>query len=253
MKIVQINVWQGRIFDPLLAFLRDEKPDIVFAQEIFSYPHPIIGSSAWKQFRTLEQITEQGGFMHVYFALSTTFPMFGEELSYGNAILSKYPFTHTFTRYTAGPGPVHVDNPNTYDHNLTRNFQHAIIDTGRTKLNLINHHGHWVNHPLGDAQSTVRLQIVADYITGLEGPTLAGGDLNLSPTSPAIRKFAETTGLRDVLSSTSPEGTLSAAHFMNESIFCDYLFASPELKITHTSVSDNLVSDHKALVIEIDC
>lgn len=251
MKIMQINVWQGRLIRPLLALIRTENPDLILAQEIYSYPHPMASASPWNYLAMVEFIAANGQYPHVYFSPSSTFTIFGQGLSYGNAVFSKYPIHHRSTHYTGGPGPIHYHEPGTFDGNDSRNFQHVIINTGRTELNVINHHAHWVNQPLGDEISVERLRKLASYIGELEGPIITGGDFNLLPHSPAMAEFIKSTGL--ISAATGASSTLSAAHYMSDDIVCDYVLTSPGLKVGRVDVVDKLVSDHKAIIVEIDC
>ena len=246
MKILQINVWQGRLLRPLLNLIERVDPDIIFTQEIYSYPAPITIDSPWNYFGTLELIASRNHFEHVYFSPASTFPMFGRELGYGNAILSKYKPVRSSTHYTGGSGPVHHDAPTTFDGNKGRNFQHLTVIIGNLEINLINHHGHWVNQPLGDELSKARLQVVAEYIRRLPGPVIMGGDLNLLPSSPAMLAFQKSIGLRDLVATTKTHSTLSAAHYAG-GIVCDYIFTSPSLATGNIEVdrkSTRLNSSH---------
>ncbi len=252
MKIMQINVWQGRILTRLLKLIEQENPDILFTQEVFSYPVPVSPSSPWKQFTTLQQIAQTGQFEHHFFSPSTIFPMLGHQLEYGNAIFSRYKLLHATTHYNASSGPQHADDPANVEINDTRNFQHAQIEIDGSTLNLINHHAHWVPHPDGDEISMQRLLKVADYIKNLDGPVLMAGDLNLSPTSPPVVAFQKVVNLQDLVATTSATSTLSAAHYVPENIICDYLLASPGIRISRVEVSNQIVSDHKAVIAEID-
>ena len=251
MKIMQINVWQGRLLTPLLSLIEQESPDLIMTQEVYSYPRPVADHAPMDFIATLESFAKVGHFQYTYFSPANTFDIFGHEVGYGNAILSKFSFEHTSTEYTGGPGPIHLNDPAAYDGNAGRNFQHVVINTGRTGLNVINHHGHWIPDPLGNNVTTKRLLKIAAYIKNLDGPVLMCGDLNVSLQSPAIRKFREAVGLRDLVDTTDTHTTLSQAHYI-KNIVCDYIFTSPELKINRIEVSEKLVSDHKAVIAEID-
>jgi endonuclease/exonuclease/phosphatase family metal-dependent hydrolase len=252
MKLMQINLWGGRIQRPLLELIKAEKPDIITVQEAYSFPVEVPLSSPWSYFSITERLTATGNLPHTAFATSNTFPIFGQTLRYGNAILSKYPLENTSVHYTGGPGPLQFDQPVAPDHNVTRNFQHATVTIGKTTLNLINHHGHWVNQPLGDEVSTERLETVAGFIKTLSGPVIMAGDLNLSPDSPAIQQFINHSGFVSALAGTDVTTTLSGAHYVDRGIICDYVLSSPELKVTSATASDTIVSDHKAVIVEID-
>jgi exonuclease III len=38
MKLVQVNVWMGRLTPTLIKFIKDEQPDIICMQEVFVSP-----------------------------------------------------------------------------------------------------------------------------------------------------------------------------------------------------------------------
>src|SRR6478752_2385525 len=104
MKLMQINLWGGRIQRPMLDLITAEAPDVILAQEVYAYPFSVPYSSPWGYFSILERIAKAGGYEHSYFSPSSTFTMFGRQLSYGNAILSKFPLTDAITHYTGSAG-----------------------------------------------------------------------------------------------------------------------------------------------------
>lgn len=251
LKIMQVNVWHGHISRPLVELVHSEAPDLLFTQETFQYPVRIPDPSHWSTLDLLPRLEAAGEFKETFFSASFTYPLFNHTLSYGNTVFSKFPFEHKSTHYTGGPGPIHLESPEAVDHNAARNFQHAVIQAGGRSLNVINHHGHWVNQPLGDDVSVERLQDVAKYVKNLTGPVVMAGDLNLSPDSPAIQKFLAATGLTDAASRPGAT-TLSAAHYVERPIICDYIFISPELTLKEAKIHDTIVSDHRALTAEIE-
>lgn len=251
LKIMQINIWAGRIQRPLYALIEREQPDIVFVQEALNFPGAIDTASLWGTWNTLDGMAEHGNLTHSFYAPCNSWTMFGETLSFGNAILSKVPLTNETVHYTAGNGPIHHEQPGNIDYNTSRNFQHTVVHTGQTQLHLINHHGHWVPNNLGNEVSVERLQVVADYIRGLQGPVIMAGDLNLSPDTAAVQGLLSTTGLIDTTSHTGTT-TLSAAHYVDRNIICDYIFASPEINVTEAKILDDVVSDHRPLIAKID-
>jgi endonuclease/exonuclease/phosphatase family metal-dependent hydrolase len=251
MKLMQINAWHGRISRPLLELVSREQPDVIFTQEIFSYPKLIPPSSPWAHISILGRMASAAKLEHSYFSPSTTYDMFNHTLSYGNAIISRFPFLSTATHYTGGPGPVHFQEPGDVDHNRMRNFQHVVITAHGQSYHLINHHAHWAPQPLGDEISTQRLGIVAEYINELEGPVIMAGDLNLSPDSPALQQFTKRTHLRNVVTGSAITTTLSPAHYVDLPIICDYIFVSPQLTCGGAWASDAIVSDHRAVMAEV--
>ena len=60
MKIMQINLWSGRIQRPLLGLIERERPDIVFCQEVFSFPGNVAPDSPWATWRTADLMAQRG-------------------------------------------------------------------------------------------------------------------------------------------------------------------------------------------------
>ena len=251
MKLLQINVWQGRLLRPLLRLIADVQPDVIFAQEIYSFSGLVSLDSPWNYFGTLELIAAQSRFKYAHFSPASIFPMFGHQLGYGNAILSTYEPSHFSTHYTGGDGPMHINSPASFDGNNGRNFQHLTISDGQREINLINHHAHWLNQPLGDETSIKKLQLVANYVNALSSPVVVAGDFNVLPTSPAMIKFEKSVGFTNLTTMSQTKSTLSAAHYM-KNIVCDYVLTSPDIEIRNVQILDALVSDHRAILAEIN-
>jgi endonuclease/exonuclease/phosphatase family metal-dependent hydrolase len=251
MRVMQVNVWQGRLIRPLLDMVAAVEPDIILTQEIYTYPSPIQPTSPWNFFGTLEFMAQRGDLQHYYFSPSSTFSMFNKELGYGNAVLSRYPILESTTHYTSDKHAIRHEDLSSLGGNDSRNFQHLVLELDGRRLNVINHHGHWVNQPLGDDVSTQRLRTVASYINGLIGPVIVGGDFNLLPTSPAMSEFIAAAKLRDVRATSTITTTLSAAHYLREPIVCDYILGSADITISQLTALQPLVSDHKALLAEV--
>src|SRR6266702_1950894 len=91
IKIVCLNVWLGgELFDKVLAFLRQEDPDILLLQEVFD-GH---GSKLAEQYRSMEVVRSNMQFVADDFA--ATYREAGKDapergIERGNAIFSKYP------------------------------------------------------------------------------------------------------------------------------------------------------------------
>ena len=102
---------------------------------------------------------------------------------------------------------------------------------------------------MGSDKSSLAMQVLADKIKQLTGPILFAGDLNVSYESPAMRLFDN--WLEDLTHSYNIQETLSQFG-KAKNVACDHILVSPEIKVNSFTVSEELVSDHKALVLEFE-
>lgn len=243
MKLMQINAWMGRLTPQLVQLIQAEKPDIITAQEMYDVDGPVVFPD--NMFNVLEQIQAAGAFEHVFFS-----PVWGMEVAhrhatFGNAILSKFPFQRTETVFTHGAYNPDL-TPETRVEN-TRNAQFALLDVDGHELWLTNHHAHWEITPQGSETSVERMRIVYDIVEKQTGPKIFAGDFNVLPGTPTMRLFEglleDLTATFQVSSTLSPLGKV-------QNVACDHILVSPEVRTQNFRVIDTLVSDHKALVVE---
>jgi endonuclease/exonuclease/phosphatase family metal-dependent hydrolase len=243
MKIVQLNAWQGKFRQEIIAFLKSEKPDFVCMQEV----NDLKGRSGYKFFATLDEIKEGGGFSEAFMSQAYSCRYMERELEYGNTILSNTPFTKAETVFTRGKYKRHFDIEK--DDSNTRNLQVASVKVGNTTLNILNHHGHCIpESKAGDDETMRQMGMVADIVDGLRGPIIMCGDFNLAPDSESLGLInARLTNLSIVNNLKRTYNQFSAVHAV-----CDYIFVNDRVKVRNFEMSDEILSDHKALILEFD-
>ena len=184
---------------------------------------------------------------HVFSSPVFSFHYMNRLATFGNVILSKYPFQKTETTFTHQEFRENFDVSENGGMNM-RNLQHAVIDLPEgKKLHVLNHHGHHIHHHKNGNEETLRqCTFIADYAKKLEGPVILTGDFNLHPSSDSIEK------INAVLSNLSLQRKLTTTRteFTSKTEVCDYIFVSKEVKVDSFRASDRLLSDHKALELE---
>jgi endonuclease/exonuclease/phosphatase family metal-dependent hydrolase len=244
MKLLQLNIWQGRLRRSMLKFLEAEEPDIICLQEVTSSEIPSYG---FLELNNLEFLLEKLKYPYHTFAPRFSYEIMRSKGFYGNAILSRLPIVSEEVRYTHGSFEENVDfrqkRPNMF------NAQRAAIDVNGRELQVLNHHGYHDVDPNGVPEAIESAQKLADWISELSGPVVLAGDLNVWPASPAIQPLNKI--LRNL---TVENGVLSTLTQFGaaEGVACDYIFASEEVNVKEFKVSEELVSDHKALILEFD-
>lgn len=241
MKLMQLNMWGGKLLQPLLRLLAEEKPDILCLQEAID----LKGTNA-RTFGTIEEVLAATHYAHHYFS-----PVFGFRIMHhmgqlGNCIMSKYPFVHTATTFTTGEYQPDLDTAESSAD--IRNFQHATFEHAGKLVNILNYHGcHVPGSKDGSAIITRQTQQVADYVKVLDGPVLLSGDLNLHPHSTSLKVLNDL--LENLCLTHSVKTTRTPAAKRAEEV-CDYIFVNDAVKVRTFAACDEMVSDHKALILE---
>lgn len=253
MKLIQINGWVGRLNAPLAQLIRDEAPDFVCIQEAFA-PQSKALAVFRDQYGYIDELIVAGEFEHYSFAATWGFNLGGAVIDVGNVILSKHPLSDEQSFHTHGEYQIKTVEKSISN---TRAWQScaATLPNG-DKLSLSNYQGYLTpGDPNGDEISVKTLENVKDALSKLPHPLIFCGDLNVKLGTTPI-KVLDSLGLTNLTAQHHVKTTLSEVHRApkqdRESVACDYIYVSPNIKVTRFEVSDRVVSDHKALILKFD-
>lgn len=243
MKIIQANIWGGKLDRQVLEFFDQEQSDFACLQEVNDLP----GRPGAKRFSTLEDIKAASGLDYDYMSPTYSFNFMKRELNFGNAILSRRPFTSRRTVFTGREYRRDFDVEKGPDN--IRNLQLVTINIDGKELNVLNHHGHWVKGTKnGNDETMERMRIIAEELDRLNGPVILCGDFNLSPHSESLEIInARLTNL------SSKHGLKRTYNELSDvDTVCDYIFVNDRVNVRRFEMSDFVLSDHKALIMEFD-
>ncbi|MDB5161065.1 MAG: hypothetical protein JWO96_445 [Candidatus Saccharibacteria bacterium] len=242
MRLVQLNMWWGGKLDKSIqTFLEEVNPDIICLQEAVSSKLTDAGL-----FLSIEQL-QKLGFPHKEFAPAFTFNLMRGAVSFGNAILSRLPIEESFSFYT-NLGHIEDFDFNIHDYNV-RNLLHCAYKINGSKINILTHHGHHVHeHKDGNQETLRQMEQIKEYIDGLPGAVILTGDFNLAPHSKSLDKLNKSLINLSVESGLKTTRTM----FSLKDEVCDYIFVNDSVKVDKFYASEEIVSDHKALVLEFD-
>ena len=242
MKLLSLNMWQGRIGSILLNHLKSMDLDFACMQEGVDYKGHSLGLVCpYQNVGSVLDLENQ------FFSKLISTKLGSKSLGFGNVTYSNIPFTQTSTIFTRGEHKEDYDFDKD-DYNI-RAFQHVLIDINNKKLNILNHHGHHIDsHKLGDEETERQVKQISDYIKTLEGAVILCGDFNLSPESKSIRLLDKS--LRNLSVENKLTTTRSKLTYKNE--VCDYIFVNDKVKINSFAMDETIISDHNALIIDFD-
>lgn len=243
MKLLQLNIWQGKLLSQTLQLIEFLQPDLLCLQEVFN--SKAIVRIPDHIFEDLNLIQEQTGYTHVYFSPTFTGIYAGIEASFGNAILSRYPLHACKTIPINGTYQHHYD-PATFDMN-TRNLQIVTVQSDEGNFTLANHHAYWQPTPFGNETSLKKMQLVKENLETVDLPLVFAGDLNVIPKSPSMQLF--NGFLTDLTRTHHIRSTLSEVGKV-KNVACDHVLISKGIQVKKYEVRRELVSDHRAITLD---
>ena len=269
MKIIFLNIWGGKMYAPLMAFLRAAARDTDFfcLQEIFDTPpHQNIGGEGEPE---KDRTVSWGGRADIYRDLCAALPDFtpyyaiavrdfdGDyatdfPLSDGIAIFAKKDITILSHGdfFIAGEDWHGHDTSQTPPHKL----QYVRFEKDGTPYTLAHIHG--VAYPgdkLDAPERIAQSQKIIDFLVTEAGEKILGGDFNLMPDTQSIRMI-EHTGMRNLITDfrvPTTRNQLSYGHYpeTERQYFADFAFVSPAIRVTNFQVPAMEISDHLPLVL----
>ena len=239
MKILQLNVWTGRMKGTLIDFFKENNFDVICLQEaVWCDKDDLLGNFTI----TLDQIKEFSGLKYDFRSANFEVDAFNTRVFQGNAILSREKLSEKNVEIVHGK---FLELNNLKDiKKQGYTLQMVKLPNG---LNIVNHHGYWLPTPLGDDKTVAVMKKVAADVKNLDGPVVMCGDLNISYESPAMR---ELDFLHDLTHKNRVKNTLNGLKFTGK-VACDHILVSDLKMVKKFKVLDDLISDHKGLVVEI--
>ncbi len=247
MKVLQLNVWTGRMKGALTRFLSEHDYDIICLQEAVWSDDGDAGLGYFVD--TANDLKKASGLEYEARVSNWGVALFdeGETMDQGNVILSRYPIVSVEKKQLLGEyTPRRVINQKN-DQGIEHAF-FALKVKLENGLTVVNYHGYWKPDPIGDAKTVMCMRKVADMIRDEEGPVLMCGDLNVVAESPAMR---ELDFLKDLTAETGTKQTLMNLKFVKD-VACDHILISSDIKWSNFEVHKELVSDHAAVSVNIE-
>ncbi len=181
----------------------------------------------------------------------------------GTAIISRYPvISFREIKFPTRQASLHIGNKIEEMHlNPFRSFVHAVVDVNGVPVHAISVRfiaGRswdkrpqsvipWTFYVLGE--QIKEISFFQEYIKGLEGPVIFGGDLNATPSSIVLNKLNEVAV--DVYLQDHVWGGFTFWSRFPSFARLDYIFCMNETQAVKSEMPDIVVSDHYPVYAEI--
>lgn len=254
MRLVSLNVWGGKVFDPLMKFVTEQaaQTDIFCFQEVF---HNEVGEAELTDTYHPNLFNElatrlpghQGSFALYESGHSYSAPV-DYALEFGVAIFIRKDWEIT------EQGTVWVTDRDKDEKSafLDRNMQFATVQSPQGPFSICNLHGIWLEN-VGKIDAPIRLEqsrAVRAQMKRLAQPQILCGDFNLNPDTKSLRILEE--GMRNLIREYQIPSTRNEFYKSDVSQFADYTIVSPEITKTGFAVPDLPISDHRPMILEFE-
>jgi len=260
MKIIFLNIWGGKIFEPLMEFLKEsgETTDFFCFQEVFDSPEA--------------RFVSWGGRANIYSELQESLSGFESwfapvqerhdgdqwldfDFSQGLAIFAK----KDIRVKTVGGIFIHGQQNGLRGSDAKSypcNLQYIRLERGGTKYTICNVHGTaWAGSKLDTPDRLAQTQKIVEFLNDEKDEKILGGDFNLLPDTESIRMI-EAAGMRNLIKEykvSSTRSVINDARYpeAERQHFSDYTFVSPAVRVRRFEALPLEISDHLPLVLEV--
>lgn len=252
MKLISLNVWGGKILNPLLNFIDEEAKttDIFCFQEVLDSSAPWNGGEqdAYHLFEILKKHLLE---FNSYFSPSQKgfdgLRIDDERVSFGLAIfirknikIESFDSIFIYREQNSMVGDDQKTSP--------RNAQFIIfLDRGGKKITIANVHGISDWPKIDTPARTKQSEIINEYLGRQKTEEIICGDFNLLSNTASVAILE--MGRRNLIREFNIENTRTANALSKH--VSDYVLVSRGIIVGSFSVSDAVVSDHSPLVLII--
>ncbi len=266
MKLISLNTYGGRFFEPIIEFIKQNSVDT----DIFCFQELL---------HTEKNITKIGEFRANFFLeISRALPGFKgnfvpvqpgvypdgdttDDISFGLGIFIKNKFNiqNSGDFFIAGDKHSYIAGQLT---TLPFKMQYIQLLIDNQTLTICDVHG--TAFPIDKLDSDQRIEQskkILDFVNNLPGEKIITGDFNLFPNTKSIGMFEE-NGFKNLVKDYNIQTTrgslikkLHPEYFTNGRIpqeFADYTFVSPGIQVKNYTVPDLPISDHLPLIMEFE-
>jgi len=247
MRLISLNVWGGKIFEPLMEFVKQVGPetDVFCFQELFFGDRPIndVNGARANLAEEFQKVLTNFN-VHPFFAPEGSVFMGKMALSpIGQAIFIKNNIAL-------------IDEGGFYTHSPVTNhsgiFQYLKVRMGGEKFTVGNLHGLW--QPSGKRDTLERLEqskMIKEFYKNQSGKKILCGDFNLRPETKCISILEEDfVNLIKVYGIKSTRSNFYKDADKYRDYVADYVFVSPDTNVTNFEVLNHSISDHRPLMLE---
>lgn len=250
MKLITLNTWGGKLYDPLVHFIKKagKDVDIICLQEVLERKsdnkNRIISEEGWEEavLDLYDKIKENlKGFNS---NISKPYTSFGERLAI---------FTSKSIKLVDHGELILIRQKNMINNageriRIGSTLQWISFSYNKKYFTIANVHGFWNKNKDDSPERLKQSKRILDFLKSKKGAKILCGDFNLNPNTKSVKMLE--TYFKNLIRTYDITSTRSK-HYASATgtRFADYIFASPEVKISDFKVLKDEVSDHLPILL----
>ncbi|MDP2649825.1 MAG: endonuclease/exonuclease/phosphatase family protein [bacterium] len=248
IKFITINTWHGgKLWDPLVEFIKRENPDIAIMQEVYNGDDENLD----KNYRALLELRKALNYKYDSFAPNAIIESKIGDIEQGNLILSKFPILNQKVIFFDVPYGK-FQHEGVHDFRLfPSSLQNAQVDLGDKIVNLFNIHGIWDFHGKDSKRRLKMSEKITSQVKDKENVILAG-DFNVNYDTKTIGN------VKNYLNNIF-DGELKTSFNMKRkrdggyaTSAVDMIMVSKNIKVLSHLCPEVDLSDHLPLIAELE-
>lgn len=259
MKLLTLNLWGGKVYDPLMKFIKakNDQIDIFCFQEAFDSEK--ITSNDGIRANLLSELSRVLKDYNFYFSSAFDNYDYKEkvdfELHFGQAIFVKKALK------ILGDGELFVHGKKAEEYRVLsknhldyldfpKNLNYILMKGKKLDTLIANMHGYWIPGPKTDTSERIsQSKMVIDFMKQYSSRKILCGDFNLNPNTKSLKMLEK--GMTNLIKKYNIKGTRSS-YYKRENKFADYILVSKDIKVKKFEVLMDEVSDHLPLLLEFE-
>ncbi|MFA5841135.1 MAG: endonuclease/exonuclease/phosphatase family protein [Candidatus Paceibacterota bacterium] len=243
MKLISLNTWCGKIYEPLKKFIEDNanETDIFCFQEIRNGKY----LDRWEAEDEVEDLFEK------IENILPNFKGYFTEMTPGLGLATYIKNTLEVEKFYSSTvlSSEELEDIEKFENRTTKPRVIQVI-TLKNKLSILNFHGIYGGYKKDTKERELQTKRIQEILIKLDEPKILIGDFNLNPDTNAVAELEKL--MRNLIKENNINATRSDLYEEKEIMpFADYAFVSKDINIKDFRVLQDEVSDHLPLFLEI--
>jgi endonuclease/exonuclease/phosphatase family metal-dependent hydrolase len=242
VRIISLNIWQGKLLDPLMSFIKREAPqtDIFCFQEMISS----LKDSSLDIFSVIKkELPDFQGFFESVQDGGDGRPE--DEFGLALFIRKADPVDKEGDFFVYRTRNAMVGND---QMTFGRNFQFVQFPKNGKEYTVVNFHGLADRNGREDSDERIdQSNKLKEFLAAVTGLKIVCGDFNLTINTKSLAIIDE--GMRNLIKEFGITSTRNH-YFPYPDKFCDYILIDKDVKLKGFAVLDDEISDHLALRLD---
>jgi endonuclease/exonuclease/phosphatase family metal-dependent hydrolase len=252
MKLITLNAWGGKLYEPLIQFIKDNKDvDIFCFQDVLFGNEPMFSPIEKGRLNLFSEISNVLKDYEYVISREPGHSWVGSEILSEDIGAGKVIFVRKKFKIVRS-GEFDVCDVSFKDQVIVSSAcQWIEIEKNGEIITILNLHGLWQrdSKKKDTAERLEQSRRIRNFLSTVSGKKIFCGDFNMIPDGESIKILEE--GMRNLIKEYSITSTRSK-HYPKEEKFADYILVSNDIKVDNFKALPHEVSDHLALYLDFE-